>query len=76
MLLFVLYREAQQELECHPNITGVESAEVGSEVTTSNSPLMDELINKLQEPFSDAASISSGETDITTKKVDAEHVNR
>ena len=52
---FVLCREPRQEPECDVDITGIEIAEVGSEVTMSNNPLTDELIKKLQEPFSDVA---------------------
>ena len=62
--------------ELDVDVTGVESTESETEVPTPNDALSDELVQKLQEPFSDISSISADETENITKNVDDEQVER
>ena len=58
------------------NVTGVESTEGETELPTPNDALSDELVQKLQELFSDISSISADETENITKNVDGKQVER
>ena len=62
--------------ELDVDVTGVESTESETEVPTPNDALSDELVQKLQEPFSDISSISADETENIMKNVDNEKVGR
>ena len=68
--------EMSSNEELDVDVTGVVSTESETEVPTPNDALSDELVQKLQEPFSDISSISADETENITKNVDDEQVER
>ena len=68
--------EMSSNEELDVDVTGVESTESETEVPTPNDALSDELVQKLQEPFSDISSISADETENITKNANDKQVER
>ena len=68
--------EMSSNEELDVDVTGVESTESETEVPTPNDALSDELVQKLQELFSDISSISADETENITKNADGKQVER
>ena len=68
--------EMSSNEELDVDVTGIESTESETEVPTPNDALSDELLQKLQEPFSDISSISADEMENITKNADDKQVER